>query len=89
MRAAENRKPGATDQRGLTTGSALGPWIRCTRSAGADAGCIIVDAARVRIGKATMLGPHVQIYCAEHHKDVARRSEGLENAPPVEIGANV
>jgi maltose O-acetyltransferase len=36
-----------------------------------------------------MLGPHVQIYCAEHHKDVRRRSEGLEVARPVGIGANV
>lgn len=54
-----------------------------------NAGCVVLDTAPVRIGKATMLGPHVQIYCAEHHKDVARRSEGLEIARPVEIGANV
>ena len=54
-----------------------------------NAGCVILDSARVRIGKATMLGPHVQIYCAEHHKDAAQRSEGLEIARPVEIGANV
>jgi maltose O-acetyltransferase len=53
-----------------------------------NAGCVILDTAPVRIGKATMLGPHVQIYCAEHHKDAARRSEGLEIARPVEIGAN-
>jgi maltose O-acetyltransferase len=54
-----------------------------------NAGCVILDTAAVRIGKATMLGPHVQIYCAEHHKDATRRSEGLEVARPVEIGANV
>jgi maltose O-acetyltransferase len=54
-----------------------------------NAGCVILDTAPVQIGKATMLGPHVQIYCAQHHKDVMRRSEGLEIARPVEIGANV
>jgi maltose O-acetyltransferase len=36
-----------------------------------------------------MLGPSVQIYCAEHHRDVAARSAGLEIARPVEIGAEV
>jgi maltose O-acetyltransferase len=54
-----------------------------------NAGCVILDTAPVRIGKATMLGPHVQIYCAEHHKDATQRSEGLEVARSVEIGANV
>jgi maltose O-acetyltransferase len=54
-----------------------------------NAGCMILDSARVRIGSATMLGPGVQIYCAEHHREVARRSAGLEIARPVEIGADV
>jgi maltose O-acetyltransferase len=54
-----------------------------------NAGCAILDTAAVRIGDGTLLGPHVQIYCAEHHKDGSRRSEGLEVARPVEIGANV
>jgi maltose O-acetyltransferase len=54
-----------------------------------NAGCVILDSARVRIGSATMLGPGVQIYCAEHHKDAAKRSAGLETARPVEIGAHV
>ena len=40
----------------------------------------------MRIGKSTLLGPNVQIYCAEHHKDAALRSAGLEIARPVEIG---
>lgn len=54
-----------------------------------NAGCAILDTAPVRIGSGTLLGSHVQIYCAEHHKDASRRSEGLEVARPVEIGANV
>lgn len=54
-----------------------------------NAGCTILDTATVRIGKRTLLGPNVQIYCAEHHKEVAGRQAGLEIARPVEIGANV
>ncbi|MEO5756560.1 MAG: sugar O-acetyltransferase [Mesorhizobium sp.] len=53
-----------------------------------NAGCTILDTAPVRIGKATLLGPNVQIYCAEHHRDAAGRQAGLEIAKPVEIGAN-
>ncbi len=36
-----------------------------------------------------MLGPSVQIYCAEHAKDPALRADGLEVAHPVTIGENV
>jgi len=54
-----------------------------------NAGCTILDTAAVRIGKSTLLGPNVQIYCAEHHKDAALRSAGLEIARPVEIGERV
>jgi len=54
-----------------------------------NAGCTILDTARVRIGDASMLGPNVQIYCPEHHTDAAQRLAGLEIARPVEIGANV
>ena len=53
-----------------------------------NAGCTILDTASVRVGKATLLGPNVQIYCAEHHKKGAGRQAGLEIAKPVEIGAN-
>lgn len=54
-----------------------------------NAGCVILDSAPVRIGPATMLGPSVQIYCAEHHRDPVQRRAGLEIAHPVAIGANV
>jgi maltose O-acetyltransferase len=54
-----------------------------------NAGCTILDTARVRIGTSSMLGPSVQIYCAEHHKDAALRAAGLEIAKPVTIGDNV
>ncbi|MGH6916684.1 MAG: sugar O-acetyltransferase [Geminicoccaceae bacterium] len=54
-----------------------------------NAGCVILDTAPVRIGKATLLGPDVQIYRAEHRQHAERREAGLEIARPVEIGANV
>ncbi|MCV3207090.1 sugar O-acetyltransferase [Mesorhizobium sp. YC-39] len=53
-----------------------------------NAGCTILDTATVRIGKRTLLGPNVQIYCAEHHKEAVGRQAGLEIARPVEIGDN-
>ena len=51
-----------------------------------NAGCVILDSAPVRIGRRSLLGPAVQIYCAEHHKDPEKRAAGLEIAWPVEIG---
>jgi len=53
-----------------------------------NAGCTILDTAPVRIGKGTLLGPNVQIYCAEHHREAAGRQAGLEIARPVAIGDN-
>lgn len=54
-----------------------------------NAGCVILDTAPVRIGARTLIGPRVQIYCAEHHKDPAKRRAGLEIARPVTIGEDV
>lgn len=54
-----------------------------------NAGCVILDTAPVSIGQSTMLGPNVQIYCAEHHKDKSKRKAGLEIAKPVTIGEDV
>lgn len=51
-----------------------------------NAGCVILDSAPVNIGSHTLLGPSVQIYCAEHHSDPDKRAEGLEIARPVSIG---
>lgn len=54
-----------------------------------NAGCTILDTALVKIGDRSMLGPSVQIYCADHHRDPVLRSKGLEIARPVTIGADV
>ncbi|MBX5152050.1 sugar O-acetyltransferase [Rhizobium lentis] len=54
-----------------------------------NSGCAILDSGSVTIGDRTMFGPGVQIYCAEHHKDSALRSRGIEIARPVAIGSEV
>lgn len=54
-----------------------------------NAGCVVLDTARVEIGTGSMLGPAVQIYCAEHSQDTALRTAGYEIAKPVTIGENV
>ncbi|PBB92786.1 maltose acetyltransferase [Mesorhizobium sp. WSM3864] len=53
-----------------------------------NAGCTILDTAPVKIGRRTLLGPNVQIYCAEHHREAAGRLAGLEIAKSVTIGDN-
>lgn len=54
-----------------------------------NAGCTILDSGPVVIGARTMLGPNVQIYCAQHHKNAARRAAGQEIAHAVRIGEDV
>lgn len=54
-----------------------------------NAGCVILDSATVEIADGSMLGPGVHIYCADHHRDVTLRSQGMERARPVIIGKNV
>jgi maltose O-acetyltransferase len=51
--------------------------------------CTLLDSATVHIGTRSMLGPKVQIYCAEHHKDQKLRAAGQELARPVVIGEDV
>ena len=65
---------------------AYGINIRLGKNVFLNAGCTILDCATVTIGDECQLGPNVQIYCAEHHKDPIKRSvEGLEIARPVHI----
>ena len=54
-----------------------------------NAGCTILDSGPVTIGARSMLGPNVQIYCAQHHKEASLRAAGQEIARPVRIGADV
>ena len=54
-----------------------------------NAGCTILDSAPVRVGARTMLGPGVQIYCADHHREANERRRGQERALPVTLGEDV
>ncbi|WP_300012367.1 sugar O-acetyltransferase [uncultured Roseobacter sp.] len=54
-----------------------------------NAGVTILDSAPVTIGTRSMLGPNVHIYCADHHRDIAKRRAGIERALPVTLGADV
>jgi maltose O-acetyltransferase len=52
-------------------------------------GCVLLDVCRIEIGDGTQIGPGVQIYAADHPRDVAVRMQGLENGRPVVIGRDV
>jgi maltose O-acetyltransferase len=54
-----------------------------------NAGCVVLDTAPVSIGRNTMLGPAVHIYCADHAHGLEERRRGLERALPVSIGEDV
>jgi maltose O-acetyltransferase len=56
----------------------IAPALRSLLGDGAflNAGCTILDTAPVRIGEGTLLGPNVQIYCAEHHREATGRLAG-------------
>ncbi|MGB3556751.1 MAG: sugar O-acetyltransferase [Jannaschia sp.] len=54
-----------------------------------NAGCTILDSSAVTIGAGAMLGPGVHIYCADHHRDPAKRAEAVERALPVTLGRDV
>jgi maltose O-acetyltransferase len=54
-----------------------------------NSGCVILDTAPVRIGRRTLLGPGVQIYCADHAHGIEERRRSLERALPVTIGDEV
>lgn len=68
---------------------AYGFNITLGRNVYLNTSCVILDSARVVIGDGAMLGPAVQIYCAEHHLDPVSRAQGVEIAKPVTIGRDV
>lgn len=68
---------------------AYGINIRLGTAVYLNAGCTILDTGSVSIGDYSMLGPNVQIYTAEHHKNRQKRTKGLEAAKAVSIGSEV
>ncbi|OMJ14796.1 putative acetyltransferase [Smittium culicis] len=53
-----------------------------------NAGCVILDCARVDVGDNVMFGPKVQIYTATHPLEAYPRIHGIEMAYPIKIGDN-
>lgn len=51
--------------------------------------CVLLDVARISVGKNTLFGPGVHIYAAMHPMGVGERRAGLEFARPVMIGEDV
>jgi maltose O-acetyltransferase len=51
--------------------------------------CVILDVAAVSIGDRTQIGPAVQIYAADHPRDIELRRQDLELGRPVHIGRDV
>ncbi|NLA86623.1 MAG: sugar O-acetyltransferase [Clostridiales bacterium] len=55
----------------------------------ANYNCVILDVARVQIGRNIMLGPNVSVYTAGHPIHPDSRNTGLEYGVPATIGDNV
>jgi maltose O-acetyltransferase len=51
--------------------------------------CVMLDVVEVTIGDKTQIGPGVQILTADHPRDAAGRTSGLEFGRPIHIGRNV
>jgi maltose O-acetyltransferase len=55
----------------------------------ANANCVFLDVAPIRIGAQTMFGPAVQLLTATHPIDPAERTSGRELGFPITIGSRV
>lgn len=55
----------------------------------ANTGCVMLDVARITIGKNVLFGPNVSIYTAGHPLHYESRNSGYEYGIPVIIGDNV
>lgn len=51
--------------------------------------CVLLDVGTIHIGDFTQIGPAVQIYAADHPRDVESRRACLEFGRPVRIGSSV
>jgi len=52
-------------------------------------GCVLLDCAKIRIGRGVMLAPYVQLYTAHRPLDARERIKGPELASPITIGDHV
>jgi len=51
--------------------------------------CVILDVVEVVIGNATQIGPAVQIYAADHPRNLEQRKSGVEIGRRIQIGRDV
>lgn len=63
--------------------------IHCGERFYANANCVFLDVAEIRIGDDTMLAPGVQLLTATHPVDAAERISGRELGFPITIGSRV
>jgi maltose O-acetyltransferase len=63
--------------------------IRLGRDVFLNFNCVILDVVTVTIGAGSQIGPAVQIYAADHPRDLAVRKTGAEFGRPISIGQNV
>ena len=64
-----------------------GEHIRLGSRVYINMGCIFLDPAPITLGDDVQLGPGVQLLTADHPRDAAVRTGGLELALPISIGA--
>lgn len=66
-----------------------GMHIHIGRNFYANANCVMLDVAPIRIGDDTMFGPAVQLLTTTHPVDPAERTSGRELGIPITIGSRV
>ena len=71
-------KPPFTVDYGYNVNIGIGSFI--------NSGCVLLDAAPIRIGENVLIGPGVQILTAYHGITVAARRKALTHAKPITIG---
>ncbi|OLY84961.1 Maltose O-acetyltransferase [Smittium mucronatum] len=75
--------------RGKSRASHLGVNFHVGKNFYMNAGCVILDCARVDIGDNVMFGPNVQIYTVTHPIKSEARKKGKQMAYPIKICDNV
>ncbi len=63
--------------------------IRLGRNAFINYNCVFLDCAPIEIGNDSQMGPAVQLYTADHPRELEVRRSGLEYACPIRIGHDV
>lgn len=79
---------------GIAPGAVVCPPFQCDHGTGivlgedvfVNSNCVMLDAARIRIGKNTKVGPCCQFYTPVHPTDYVERRDPKETARPITVG---